>query len=223
MTINEYFGDWAKVLDLQETNKILKEITKNKNNIYPLPANIFKAFRKCSFHNLRVVIIGDRPYSKYYNNKPIATGIAFGVDKDNLKNNFIPSLEILKESVIDYSIPHETINFDTSLEKWEEQGVLLLNMTLSCGLKNTNIHALIWRKYIINFLTNLSKCSTGIVYVLMGKQAQQMTNFINDKFNHIICCNLPSYYAETNTKMPSYIWQNINQILIGQNGYGIKW
>ena len=74
-----------------------------------------------------------------------------------------------------------------------------------------------------SFLTNLSKCSTGIVYVLMGSQAQTFEPYINHQFNHVIRIRHPSYYARTKTRMPSDIWNQVNNILIGQNGYGIEW
>jgi len=57
----------------------------------------------------------------------------------------------------------------------------------------------------------------------MGSQAQGLEPFINKRFNHIIRIRHPSYYARAKTKMPSDIWQEINQILIGQNGTGIEW
>ena len=153
----------------------------------------------------------------------MATGIAFANSLDTQDNSYSPSLEILRESVIDYTIPHRTIIFDPSLEKWEEQGVLLLNSALTCEVGRVGSHYLLWRPFIISLLTNLSKCSSGIVYVLMGSQAQSLEPYINKQFNHVIHIRHPSYYARTKSRMPSDVWQKINNILIGQNGYGIEW
>ena len=219
MTIKEYFGDWSKVIDLNEADKILKKLSYSGTIICPQTKDIFKAFRLCSLDNLRVVIVGQDPYPQ----RGVATGLAFANNSETSDNNLSPSLEILKESVIDYTIPHRTVNFDPSLEKWEEQGVLLLNSALSCELGKIGSHALLWRPFITSFLTNLSKCSSGIVYVLMGSQAQGLDYCINDRFNHIIRIRHPSYYARTKTKMPSDIWKQINEILINQNGCGINW
>ena len=132
-------------------------------------------------------------------------------------------MEILKESIIDYTIPHRTTIFDPSLEKWEEQGVLLLNSALTCQLGKVGSHSLLWRPFIKSFLTNLSKQKCGIVYILMGTDAQSFEPYINKQFNHIVRIRHPSYYARTKTKMTSHIWQDVNNILISQNGYGIKW
>ena len=219
MTIQEYFGDWSKVVDLEEANRVIKKLSSSNHIICPQLKNIFKAFNLCPFKELRVVIIGQDPYPQ----KGVATGIAFANSLDTQDNSYSPSLEILRESVIDYTIPHRTIIFDPSLEKWEEQGVLLLNSALTCEVGRVGSHYLLWRPFIISLLTNLFKCSSGIVYVLMGSQAQSLEPYINKQFNHVIHIRHPSYYARTKSRMPSDVWQKINNILIGQNGYGIEW
>ena len=219
MTIQEYFGDWSKVVDLEEANRVIKKLSSSNQIICPQLKNIFKAFNLCPFKELRVVILGQDPYPQ----KGVATGIAFANSSDTQDNSYSPSLEILRESVIDYTIPHRTIIFDPSLEKWEEQGVLLLNSALTCEVGRVGSHYLLWRPFIISLLTNLSKCSSGIVYVLMGSQAQSLESYINKQFNHVIHIRHPSYYARTKSRMLSDVWQKINNILIGQNGYGIEW
>ena len=220
MTIQQYFGDWTKVIDLNEANRILKRLP---SDICPAKKDIFKAFRLCPYKDLRVVICGQDPYPDIYNGSPRATGIAFANTPDTPEESYSSSLEVLKESVIDYTIPHRRINFDPSLEKWEKQGVLMINSALSCNRGRIGSHTLLWWPFIKSLFINLSKHQTGIVYVLMGSQAQGLEPFINKRFNHIIRIRHPSYYARAKTKMPSDIWQEINQILIGQNGTGIEW
>lgn len=230
MTKEEYFGDWSKVADLNEADRILKRLSASNHIICPQLKDIFKAFHLCPFHSLRVVLIGKDPYNNLRVSEgsplrkiPVATGLAFANTSDTPGDHLSPSLEVLRESVIDYTIPHRTITFDPSLEKWEEQGVLLLNSALSCEVGKIGSHTLLWRPFITSFLTNLSKCSTGIVYVLMGSQAQSLEPYINPRFNYVIRIRHPSYYARTKQRMPNDIWQQVNSILIGQNGYGIEW
>ena len=232
MTIREYFGDWETVVDLQEADRILRKLSASKKKICPLIRDIFKAFRLCSLKTLRVVIIGQDPYPTLKTPTPCdssqgllptATGLAFANSSDTPASKYSPSLDILKESVINFTIPHGSINFDPDLEKWEKQGVLLLNSALSCEAGRVGSHILMWRPFICSFLKNLSKCSTGIVYILMGSQAQTFEPYINPQFNHIFKITHPAYYARTKTRMPSEIWQQVNNILIGQNGYGIEW
>lgn len=220
MSIEEYFGDWSKVIDLNEADRILKALP---FRICPQKKDIFKAFRLCSFDNLKVMVLGLDPYPDIYKGKPRATGIAFANSSDVPENEISPSLEILKESVIDYTLPHGTINFDTSLEKWEAQGVLLLNSALSCEVGRVGSHTLLWRPFIKSLLTNLSKYHTGIVYVLMGTVAQGFEPYINKQFNHIVKIRHPSWYARQKERMPSDVWREINKLLISNYNYEIKW
>ena len=219
MTIEEYFGDWSKVVDLREADRIIRKLLASNCVICPQLKDIFKAFRLCPLDNLRLIILGQDPYSQ----KGVATGIAFANNPDTPENQLSPSLEVLKESVINYSIPHGRINFDTSLEKWETQGVLLLNSALSCELNKVGSHMLLWRPFIKSLLINLSRYHTGIVYLLMGGQAQTFEPYINTKLNHVVRIRHPSWYARQKQRMPSDVWKEINTVLTGLNGTGIEW
>jgi uracil-DNA glycosylase len=219
MTVQEYFGDWSKVVDLHEADRIIRKLSASNHVICPQLKDIFRAFTLCPLNNLRAVLIGQDPYPQ----RGVATGLAFANSPDTPDAKLSPSLEILKESVINYTIPHRTINFDPSLEKWEAQGVLLLNSALSCEVGRVGSHTLLWRPFMKSLLTNLSKYRTGIVYLLMGTQAQTLEPYINRQFNYVVRIRHPSWYARQKQRMPSDIWQEINSILIGQNGYGIEW
>lgn len=231
MTIQEYFGDWSAVIDLNEANRIMQRLSMQQHCCCPNLKDIFKAFRLCPFHSLRVVIIAQDPYSNLRSvccnsiavKTPVATGLAFANAADTPKSSYSPSLEVLMESVIDYTVPHRTITFEPDLEKWEEQGVLLLNSALTCETGKAGSHALLWRPFMTSFLTNLSKCSSGIVYVLMGRQAQSFLPYINQYTNHVLLCQHPAWYARQRLRMPSDIWQQVNTILTSLNGSGIEW
>lgn len=223
MTIEEYFGDWSKVIDIKNAESILRRIANSKEIICPKPKDVYKAFKCCPFNKLRVVILGQDPYNNLKNNEPVATGIAFANVKETCEDSYSPSLNVLKESIIDFTLPHGIINFDPSLEKWEEQGVLMLNTALTCLAGKAGSHTLVWIQFIRNLLANLSKQLTGIVYVLMGSNAEAFEPCINKQFNHILKTKHPAWYARTNTPFPKDLWRDINKILIGQNGYGIQW
>lgn len=223
MTIEQYFGDWSKVVDLEEADRIMKLLIPYRNVLCPNISNVFRAFQICELKNLRVVICGQDPYNDHREGKPVATGIAFANSADTPKEFLSPSLNVLRESVIDFTLPHKAINFDQSLEKWEGQGVLMLNSALTCLTGKAESHMLLWRPFMSSLLFNLSKYHTGIVYVLMGSNAQTLAPYINAKFNHVIKIRHPSYYARTGERMPSSLWKDINNILISQNGYGIEW
>lgn len=223
MTIQEYFGDWCKVIDTKEADRIIRKLMTSRQVICPQIKDIFKAFTLCKLHDLKVVIIGQDPYPDLLEGKPRATGIAFANPKGTPQKSYSPSLDVLMESVIDYTLPHGSVIFDPSLENWEKQGVLLLNAALSCTLGRIGSHALMWRPFMRSLLTNLSNYDTGIVYVLMGAEAQSLEPYINPKYNHIIKVRHPSWYARNHTIMPSDLWHEINRLLVGHYGFGVEW
>ena len=223
MTIDDYFGDWSKVLDLKEADRLMRYLSASSYIICPEPKNIFKAFRLCSLHNLRVVILGMDPFNNLRNNRPVATGIAFANSPDTPETFYSPSLEVLRESVIDFTKPHGITTFDVSLEEWEKQGVLLLNSALSCIAGKPDSHTLLWRPFMKSLLTNLSVYAPGTIYVLMGSTAESYEPYIDKKLNHILKSRHPAWYARTHTRMPSDIWREVNNILFGQTGQKIEW
>lgn len=223
MTVEEYFGDWSEVLDINMADVLLKKAVSYHKTLCPLPRNVFKAFKLCSFNNLKVVILGQDPYCNYTNGVPVATGIAFANSRDTKEENYSPSLEKLKESFIDYTIPHRLVNFDISLEKLEAQGVLLLNAALTCEKGKIGSHLLMWRPFIIKFLSILSFKVPDITYVLLGSTAQSFRPYIKASDEFIIESKHPSWYVRTKTRMPSDIWRKVNKNLKFHYNTKIEW
>lgn len=204
MTIEEYFGDWAMVIDLKEASRIMQRLVASKEPVCPKLNDVFRAFRLCPLSSLRCVIIGQDPYCNFLNDSPVVTGLAFANTPGTPYDCFSPSLKVLSDSVTDFSVPHHSVNFDPSLEKWEEQGILLLNAALSCAKGKPSSHTLLWRPFISPLLTNLLRCTCAVVYVLMGSSVQSLESFIGPN-NHTIRCKHPAYYARKQEAMPSDI------------------
>ena len=87
MGIDEYFGDWSRVIDLNEADRLMKRLSSQR--ICPLPKDIFRAFRLCSPKDVRCIIIGMDPYNNLRNGKPVATGLAFAIPQ-TLQRNPVP-------------------------------------------------------------------------------------------------------------------------------------
>ena len=73
MTKEEYFGGWMTVLPIKEMQEAISKVSPIRDKICPDYKNIFKAFNKCPYRELRLVILSQDPYSQ----KDIATGLAF--------------------------------------------------------------------------------------------------------------------------------------------------
>ena len=220
MTIDEYFGDWMKVLDRAETMKIMGWLkTVNLNTLCPALSNVFRAFKLCPYKECRVVFIGQDPYPQ----KGVATGILFGNSKETPDDKLSPSLDVVKEAAINFEIPHNLITFDNSLESWAKQGILMINSALTCEVNRVGSHTNVWRPFVSKLVKNLSNRETGIIYVLFGKDAQSLKPYINEKYNDIIEIQHPAYFARAGKKMPHSIFTRINELLYGRYGEKIEW
>lgn len=217
MTLEEYFGDWIKVIDKVELNKVIFKL-KSMSNYTPSMSNIFKAFELCKYNDMKVIFLGYDPYPQ----KGVATGILFGNSKETKEEDLSPSLKIVRDAAIDLHVPHNSIIFDQTLESWAKQGIFMINSALTVEINKVGSHTMLWRPFISKLLRNISNINTGIIYVLFGRQAQTFKPYIG-KFNHIIEIGHPAYFARTNTKMPSELFRNVSNLVKGIYGVPIEW
>lgn len=218
MTIGEYFGGWMKVIDIFEIDRVLNALRRiNPDKLCPEYPNIFRAFELCRYNDCKVVFIGQDPYPQ----KGVATGILFG-NKPEAKE-LSPSLEVIKESCINYELPHGPIEFDITLESWSRQGILMLNSALTCEVGKVGSHMNLWRAFISKLLKNLSEYNPGLCYVLFGSRAKTFKPYINKDYNCIIEVEHPAYFARTKQIMPYSTFTDINNFLKGKYGTVIEW
>lgn len=207
---------WKSLFDTSTLNPIYLKI-KDEKYLSPNIQDVFKAFYLCPYNDLKVVMIGQDPYSQ----KDVATGIAFGNFSNTSEEDLSPSLQVIKEAAINYEINHNVYYFDNSLEDWCKQGVLLLNSALTCRLGQPNSHLLLWRPFISKFLNNLSICHPGLIYVLFGSTAKTFKPYIHN--GHIIEIEHPAWFVRTGKKMPSKLFTDINKLLKTHFDTTIEW
>jgi uracil-DNA glycosylase len=182
----------------------------------PAYNNIFRAFNITPYSELCVVSIAQDPYPQ----SGVSTGVCFGNKKDVVKLS--PSLEVIKEAVIDFEIPHNLITFDPTLEEWSKQGILLLNSALTVETDKPNSHAVLWRPFMTSLLRNLSAINPGLIYILWGSEAKTFSSCIN-KNNIVFKMPHPAYYARTNTKIPHSFFVDLHNTVLAHYGKKIEW
>lgn len=221
MKLEEYFGRWMRVIDKKELLTILSklEVEYKRKPICPMQGDVFKAFKLCPYDNLKVVMLGQDPYPQ----KGVATGLLFGNKKEVDEENLSPSLQIVKEAAINLEIPHKSIIFDQTLESWARQGILMINTALTVEMNRIGSHVMLWRPFVASLLKKLSENETGIIYVLFGKQAQTFKPYINKQFNIILEENHPAYFARTESRMPSTVFNQISKLTKDKYGIPITW
>lgn len=151
---------------------------------YPPGKLIFNAFDKCSFEDTRVVILGQDPY----HGPGQANGLCFSVN-DGVQSP--PSLKnIFKEIQDDLGKP---IPKSGNLERWAQQGVLLLNATLTVRAGAAGSHqGKGWEIFTDSVIRHLNEQKDGIVFLLWGKYAQDKGKIIDDKKHFVLRAKHPS-------------------------------
>lgn len=210
MTLEEAFGDWLKVIDRQELFKVVKQINVlyNQSECAPAYKNIFKVFQVTPYRELKVVMLFQDPYPQ----KGVATGIALGNEKT--VTELSPSLNVVKEAVINFEILHNFCTFDPSLEEWSRQGILLLNTALTVQIGKPGSHSVYWRHFIAKLLHNISIENPGLIYVLWGNSAKSFEHHIlKTSAAKIIKMQHPAFYARNNLKIPYSFFTNLKKLV----------
>tara|TARA_B100000686_G_scaffold355258_1_gene471698 strand:+ start:1019 stop:1687 length:669 start_codon:yes stop_codon:yes gene_type:complete len=181
---------WSKVLKDEFNKSYFKDLvsfvkTEYKNNkCYPPGNSIFKAFDKCHFNSIKVVVIGQDPYHGFGQ----ANGLCFSVF-DGIKHP--PSLvNIFKEMESDLKIKYPLSGDLTYLT---EQGVLLLNSTLTVQENRPGSHQNKgWEIFTDKVIELISLHREKIVFLLWGGQSKKKTNLIDSSKHFILKSGHPS-------------------------------
>jgi uracil-DNA glycosylase len=163
-------------------------IDEKKNyKIFPPGNLIFAAFNRTSFDDVKVVIIGQDPYHGLGQANGLCFSVSAGIRKP-------PSLvNIFKELQSDLNIP---IPQDGNLEPWADQGVLLLNATLTVREGHAGSHHNKgWERFTDSVIKTLSDQKKGVVFLLWGKFAETKEMLINKDKHFILKAAHPSPLA----------------------------
>ena len=155
--------------------------------VYPPGKLIFSAFDHCSFDDLKVVIIGQDPY----HGPNQANGLCFSV-ADGIRQP--PSLQnIFKEIRDDLG---KEIPKTGNLERWADQGVLLLNATLTVRAHTAGSHQNKgWEEFTDAVIETISKQKEGVVFLLWGAYAQKKGAIIDRNKHYVLESAHPSPFA----------------------------
>lgn len=195
--------------------KVFLSEEKKLYNVYPKGSQIFAAFNHTPLPRVKAVILGQDPYHGVGQ----AHGLSFSVP-DGVR--LPPSLKnIFKELSDDLSI--ETPE-SGNLEKWAEQGVLLLNATLSVRNGEPASHqGKGWEKFTDKVITTISDLRAGIVFLLWGKYAQDKIRLIDTDKHFILTAPHPSPFSVHRGFFGCKHFSKANSILIDNGLEPIDW
>lgn len=211
---------WTEILaPIKESDyfKTLWETVKSeykKSQCFPPPKQIFRALELTPFDAVKVVILGQDPYHNDFQ----ANGLCFSVSE---KVSMPPSLRnIFIELENDLGVKRTK----KELDDWAEQGVLLLNSTLTVRAHEANSHQkLDWEKFTDFIIKEISDKKENVVFVLWGSFAQKKSVLIDESKHLILKSVHPSPLSSYRGFFGSAPFSKINDYLIEKNMDIIQW
>jgi len=184
--------------------------------VYPKGSDIFNALNHTPFDQVKVVILGQDPY----HGQGQAHGLSFSVQKGV---GIPPSLKnIYKELADDF--PGYVMPNHGELTKWADQGVLLLNATLTVRAHEANSHqGKGWEIFTDRIITELSAKREGIVFLLWGKYAQNKAALIDGNKHIILMAPHPSPFSAHTGFLGCKHFSKANEILAKEGKTPIDW
>jgi uracil-DNA glycosylase len=183
--------------------------------IYPPGSLLFNAFNKTPFDRVKVVILGQDPY----HGPGQAMGLSFSVPRGIHPP---PSLgNIFKELKKDIGMP---IPGHGDLTQWAEQGVLLLNASLTVRANEPNSHSAIgWHEFTDSVIQTLSDKSAGLVFMLWGRFAQDKTPLIDETKHLVLKAAHPSPFSAEKGFFGCRHFSRANEYLMKKGKQPVDW
>ena len=213
--------DWKELLKEEFSKPYFEELTSfvkgeyGSGVVYPAGRNIFRAFDCCPVDKIKVVIIGQDPY----HGPGQAHGLCFSVN-DGVA--FPPSLQnIFKEIKSDLGIDIPTSG---NLTRWANQGVLLLNATLTVRAHQAGSHQRKgWEEFTDAAIRSLAEQREHLVFILWGAYAQKKGAFI-DRSKHLVLASAhPSPLSAYNGIFGNKHFSRANDYLVEHGMSPINW
>lgn len=213
---------WKAVLDFAfadpsfaQLKQFLLEQKQHGKRFFPPGKLIFNAFNLTPFDKVRVVIVGQDPY----HGPGQAHGLSFSVPRGV---QLPPSLlNIFKELAEELDVPRPTHG---NLESWAQQGILLLNATLTVGAGDAGSHQRQgWEQFTDAAIQTLNDQREGIIFVLWGKYAADKGRIIDATKHHVLRSAHPSPLSASKGFFGCGHFARINKILIERGDEPIEW
>ena len=213
---------WQDALSAEFEKDYFKKLTEfvrseylSGKTIYPAPKNIFNAFNLCPLDQVKVVIIGQDPYHE----PGQAHGLCFSVESGV---RFPPSLiNIYKE--IESDLGHKSIT-NGDLTAWANQGVLLLNSTLTVRAHVAASHAGYgWETFTDAVIKTVASNRKNVVYMLWGSFAQKKAEMVDKNENLLLVSAHPSPLSASRGFFGNHHFSRANEYLVQHGQTPINW
>jgi uracil-DNA glycosylase len=222
------FDLWEENVPLMQQG-VHKELVKRAyeglgvgERVFPIRENVFEAMRLTNLEATRVVIIGQDPYfNEHPGRGPEAHGICFSV-KQGIP--IPPSLRNILQEVNNSLYGGEKVSVDSDLTRWAQQGVLLLNASLTVIAKHPNSHATLgWHQLTDDIIETISRKKNNIVFMLWGAFAQKKKGLIDHRKHLVLQTSHPSPLSAYRGFLGSGVFVSCNEYLKKNHLQPIEW
>lgn len=192
-----------------------------EHKCYPSKEDIFRIFREIKPSDARIIILGLDPYPTDNN----ATGIAFGIPEGKIV--IPPSLKIIEAEIKEnIYLDNPSWKLDYTLQSWVNQGIFLLNTSLTVQEGIAGSHSHMWKNFT-NGVISILNMYPGKIFLLWGKHAQSFDYLIDKRMHYVLHAAHPA--AEVYQRGAGFFgckhFSKVNEIIEKNNGieYLIKW
>jgi uracil-DNA glycosylase len=214
---------WSRILksfifssEFDEILTKLWNLSQEDKRFTPPLKQVFRAFEECPYDKLQVVFIGQDPYPQL----GVADGISFSCSNTGKVQ---PSLKYIFEEIERTVFQGFPSYQDPDLKRWSNQGILMLNTALTVEVGNIGSHYSIWKPFTAYLLDWLNNYNPGLVYVYMGKKAEEWSELTNDN-NHKFIVKHPASAAYTGGKWDSMdVFNKVSAVVKENSGIKINW
>jgi uracil-DNA glycosylase len=205
-----------------ELTHISKKLDDQKvfGDYYPLKPDLFNAFHYCPLSIIKVVIVHDQPYNTLttinHQQYPKDFGMAFSLRPHDVLS---PSLKNIYQELC-HQDEHYDMPSHGDLRSWCQQGVLLLNKSLTVSPKISHLKWDLWLGFLNKVFKAINKVNPYCIFLLWGQEAQKITSMLPDSFIILEAASPQGYgyhfFGCNHFKM-------VNDILIKQKKQPIDW
>lgn len=194
----------------------LIKLSEEGKNFTPTLKDIFKAFEECPYNELKVIIIGQEPYI----NIGSADGIAFSCSNNP---RIETSLRFMLDEVNKTIYGGNNLSIDPDLKRWSNQGMLLLNSTLTSEIGKSGQHYELWKPFIAYLFDLLNHNKNKLIYLYIGKKAQEWTDSIDGNYKFLVTHPINPDSLNNKEWNTDNVFLKIQYLVTENYGYIINW
>jgi uracil-DNA glycosylase len=194
------------------------EVDDNKRFTPPLK-QVFRAFQECPLDSLQVIFVGQDPYPQM----SVADGISFSCSNTMKKEASLRYIHnAVSKTVYDGKVLPKDLSAD--LTPWANQGLLMLNTSLTTEIGKIGKHFSIWEPFTAYLFDMLSSMDKQLIWVFLGKKAEEYSEMVNDRHVKIVTTHPASAaYQKLQEWNCNDVFNKINAQLSENNQKIITW